>query len=541
MKMKFQQYLQKKGSAKLNENNSLNEAATGMEELLKKVEGYIAYGKAMSMLDGEYKQKLTSAWKPVVQNMGKEEQLKAVKQKLEDARSKVSRDKSAAMSNKIDQIDQQLDKIGEQKEVILSKGVEITRQAEEELQELTQKIQQAGDDLNSVVTKKKNAVNAEWKTGGIKDLEEQAKILERANKKKRLEALKNRQEEANKKYEDSIKKFEEAEDVAQEDIAEVDGYEKFKGQIDKVVAAGNAFKTVRASVNDIKKEADDTKFESNSADFDIDRYLSEADAVINDIEESWDVIFEDTEKGGSATPAAAFSAIMGLDSELVDLKVKLLENLAKVAKEWKEKKLALAEAKGKLWDDVSGPDSGATATVIRVAGGKPEKQSNGSYKLTGDKPDSADPAKAVKAENWDGDEPKHSNGKKLSEVIAELKDKGGKAASNSEPAKPASNSEPAKPAEKTPEEKAERKKQLDKKIELAQKQLDKATSDEDKQKYQSMLNKAKEERDSIKDSENYEEEFSLVEQLVDRILEETKAFDAPAPKIMKFADFMAAR
>ena len=112
---------------------------------------------------------------------------------------------------------------------------------------------------------------------------------------------------------------------------------------------------------------------------------------------------------------------------------------------------------------------------------------------------------------------------------------------------PETKTEPVKEPEtktepvKEPEQKQNRKEQLQKKIELAQKQLDKATSDEDKQKFQTMLNNAKAELEKIVDSADYEEGFAMIEESIDAIIKELNSLGAPSSKIMKFADFMASR
>ena len=391
--MKFTEFMKDRKVKSVNESEVLNEAVD-IKTIMGRIKAYAAYDEAMGMVDGgDWANSLKAQWEEPYKMGEKTKAMTEMKGKIEAKAKEMSdREKKEMMYKKADAIQAKLDTIENQQKVIELKLKEAHAQNVEKLSELKKDIG-AVPELSTTLTAKERAVTAEEGPGGIQNEEKNAASAEKWSSKDRADKAKKRLEDANKKYEDAIKKFEDAEDVNSDDIKEVDGYKDFKAEIDAVVKAGDAFGINRKALKNIKDEVDMLKSTSEGDENAYTDFLiGEADKMINEVGDlNEDNIFEEEEKG-SATPGATLSAINGLpkEPEYAEDAKKALKDLESIAGKWKETKEALIDAKNALWD--ASKDK-ATATVIRVAGGKPEKQEDGSYKNTAEKPESLDKTK----------------------------------------------------------------------------------------------------------------------------------------------------
>jgi hypothetical protein len=418
--MKFENFMQKKnamletlknsfqGSKSLNENvqyrnmQPLNEST--VEELFKKMKAYMTYGPALEFVEGEWKDALAAKWQMKEKSAMDILKFTAAIEKLEKIRKTVPREKSEQFSKKISQLQAKKDALSEQSERIQKQVDEKYRVInDEKLADLVADLK-AAPELETVVSRKKSELTAQWTENGIEHIKVKEARLKATNDKTRLDKLEKDKQEAEKKYEDAVAKFKEAEELGEEDLKEIDGIESVEQEVKNLMKAGEEFGLVRKQLADLFDEA---KAYDTDESADYDAIAKSAASLVEYDSSDYDYLNEE-EETSSATPGEVLSKIMGLDDSMAAQKSELLTSLDAIAKNWKDKKIAKAEAKEALWNKVK--NGAKTKTLIRIAGGTVDKNAEPNeqdlYMPTNtETPAGADPKPEVvlKQGEWNGE------------------------------------------------------------------------------------------------------------------------------------------
>lgn len=517
--MKFNQYMQKKDSAKINESKNsrtINEAG-GEDSFMAMIMSAVSYAKASAMLP-QYKEAALAADTELNVAMVGAKTLTILKRikSLEEKKANLPNNKKEPIINQIEKLKDAQANLKDQAEAKQNALSDAATNIKTDLDEEVKKIEGG---LGDLVSKKMTAISQEAKQAG---LEAKAKVAKAQGKNDRADKAQNELKELNQKHEDTLKKIAAGEASSEEDLREVEGIEAVRPELENYLKVSKEMNTVKVTLNRLYSEAEAINTSSIDDSFDADQFirgLSEDD--------NFD-IFEDVTKEKSVSPDDVRGKIMAGDKEEVDEKIALLKQLEKAIDSWEKALGSQTEAKNAIWEKVKGKPT--TKSVLKIAGADEEsikEESDGSFTASKLSP------------KWDAliNKTDDSPLVKIAETKKKITDENIPAL---EKEKTSSNDGGGKKAPSNDNDAT--KKDIKSKIEAKQQELSKAQTDE---KPQEEINALISDLNALKqDLSDLSVDNNSVE-YIDTFLKEfnspVKVPTTPDTKIMKFADFLASR